>query len=75
MPLEKGVPIDEYAKKTDSWTGADIAALCREAGVITIKRAYITKDEKNFVITKNDFDTAFKNLAKTLGKSVEEKKK
>lgn len=38
MPLAKDVNLAEIAKITHGFTGADIAALCREAAMITLRR-------------------------------------
>ncbi len=37
MPLEKGIKFDKLVIKTESFVGADIEALCREAGMQAIK--------------------------------------
>ncbi|RMF55814.1 AAA family ATPase [Candidatus Woesearchaeota archaeon] len=45
MPLAKDVKLDELAKKTENYVGADIEAVCREAGMIAL-REIIEKEEK-----------------------------
>ncbi|MGV8142727.1 MAG: CDC48 family AAA ATPase [Candidatus Pacearchaeota archaeon] len=72
MPIAKDVPISEYAKKTEGWTGADIEAVCRNAGIIAIKRQYVKKDKEKsaIVITKQDFDTALDSISKTINKPL-----
>ncbi|MFB6246521.1 MAG: CDC48 family AAA ATPase [Candidatus Pacearchaeota archaeon] len=67
MPLAKDVDIKDYAEKTEGWTGADIQAVCRNAGIYAIKRIY-TKDkdkakEDGLTITKEDFDNAMREVA------------
>jgi transitional endoplasmic reticulum ATPase len=37
MPLEKDVDIEELAKLTENYSGADIEALCREAAMIAVR--------------------------------------
>jgi len=37
MPLAKDVDLNELAKKTEGYTGADIEGLCREAGMFAIR--------------------------------------
>ena len=69
MPLEKNVKIEEYSGKTEGWTGADIFAVCREAGVSAIKRAYKEKS-KEISILKEDFDFALDSIAKSTGKII-----
>jgi transitional endoplasmic reticulum ATPase len=74
MPLEKGIDLLNYAEMTDGWTGADIAAACRQAGVIAIKKVFREKGD-DLTITKVDFETALKNTAKSIGKQINEKRK
>ncbi len=65
MPIDFSVA--EYAEQTEGWTGAEISALCREAGMIAIKRVYKDKKAEPKVI-KDDFDFAFKYLSEKLRK-------
>ena len=76
MPLEKEVKLEDYVKKTDGWTGADISAICREAGMNAIKKAYKIKgkDKIEFKITKEDFDKSIKDISKSTGKKISEEK-
>ncbi len=37
MPLDKDVKLDELAKLTDGFSGADIENICREAGMLAIR--------------------------------------
>ncbi|HIE34085.1 MAG TPA: AAA family ATPase, partial [Candidatus Altiarchaeales archaeon] len=46
MNLDKDVKIDELVKLTEYYTGADIAAVCREAGMNAIREA-INENRKN----------------------------
>jgi len=64
MPLEKNVKVEEMVEKTEGWTGADIEAVCRFAGVNSIKRNYHLKDVKDLKITKDDFEKAILEVAK-----------
>ncbi|MCS7128108.1 MAG: CDC48 family AAA ATPase [Sulfolobales archaeon] len=43
MPLSKDVDLNELAKKTDGYTGADIAAVCREAAMIALREEFVDK--------------------------------
>jgi transitional endoplasmic reticulum ATPase len=47
MPLDKEVQIQDYIEKTEGWTGADIEALCRNAGINAIKRVINLIKKKN----------------------------
>src|SRR3989344_1734543 len=73
MPIEKNFKIENYAEKTDGWTGADLALICREAGIMSIKRAYREKG-KELSITNNDFENAFKKVLKSIHKDFKDKK-
>ncbi len=70
MPLEKDVKIDFYVEQTCDWNGAEIEAICRNAGVNAIKRVYSSKKEQNLTIRKEDFDFALKEVSKSIGKQI-----
>lgn len=40
MPLEPGFSLEDWAKKTHGYTGADLANLCRHAAVIAMDRVF-----------------------------------
>jgi len=73
MPLEKSIKIIEYVNKTGNWTGAEIEAICRNAGINAIKRVYKEKNP-TLKITKKDFDKALESVSKSSGKEIVEKK-
>ncbi|MBI2631911.1 CDC48 family AAA ATPase [Candidatus Pacearchaeota archaeon] len=72
MPLDKNINLEDYAKKTEGWTGADLSSITREAGIIAIKRAYKGR-EKEIIISRNDFDIALENVSKSIGKPIKNK--
>ncbi len=74
MPLDKNVKLKDYVDKTEGWTGADIEAVCRNAGLIAIKRSY-SKGGKDIKILKSDFDSGLLEVGKSIGKVVENEKK
>ncbi len=76
MPLEKSLKLSEYVEKTDLWTGADIEALTRNAGINAIKRIYKKESKEELIIKKEDFDKALNEVSKQIGKPIklEEKK-
>jgi len=39
MPLAEDVNLEEIARKTEGYTGADLAALCREAAITALREA------------------------------------
>ncbi|MEK6925184.1 MAG: CDC48 family AAA ATPase [Nanoarchaeota archaeon] len=75
MPLEKNIQIKDYANKTNGFTGADIELICRNAGIIAIKRQHISKTKESIKITKHDFDTALEIVSKTINKPLSNKDK
>ena len=67
MPLSKDVNLKSLANKTKEYSGADIAALCREAGLQAYrkkkgksKKILSEKDVTSLTVSKEDFDTGFK---------------
>jgi len=70
MPLEKEVKLNNYVKKTKGWNGADIEAVCRNAGMNAIKRIYSLKKKQNLTIKKQDFDKAIKEVSESIGKEI-----
>lgn len=70
MPLERNIEFDDYLKKTDNWTGAEIESLCRNAGMNAIKRHYKGGSKEKFKIEKNDFDQALETVSKSIGKKI-----
>ncbi|PJE81799.1 AAA family ATPase [Candidatus Pacearchaeota archaeon CG10_big_fil_rev_8_21_14_0_10_32_42] len=78
MPFEKDVDITKMIEKTEGWTGADIEATVRFAGVNSIKRNYSLKEIKDLIVTKSDFENALKEVGRgkeSVGNYVENKLK
>ncbi len=77
MPLEKSLKLDEYVEKTESWTGAEIEALCRNAGVNAIKRMYKERKKSSgeLIIRKEDFDKSLKETSEQINKPIKSEKK
>jgi ATPases of the AAA+ class len=85
MPLLKDVNLNEIAKKTEGYVGADLENLCREAGMM----AYRDDPEATEISQKNFLDAMksirpsvdeevlkfYKGLSESLSKSVSEKRK
>ncbi len=60
MPL-KGVDLKSIAKSTEGFSGADLAAVCREAGMSALR-----KDLKSKEVTAKDFEVALKGVIPSL---------
>ena len=67
MPL-KGVDMDAVAKATEGYVGADIAALCREAGLSAYRR-----DNSAQFVTEKDFKEALTRVRPSVDESTFEK--
>ena len=69
MPLDSSVKIKDYVSKTDGWTGAELEAICRNAGINAIKRFYsLGKKGTELTIGKGDFDKALIEVRESTGK-------
>ena len=55
MPLAEDVSLTELAQRTEGFVGSDIAALCREAGLVAIR-----ENVKASRVTMAHFDEAFR---------------
>ena len=75
MPLDKEVKLADYVNRTEGWTGADIEALARNAGINAIKRFYMKKSKGDLNILKEDFDEALKEVGKNIWREVDNSKK
>ncbi len=56
MPT-KGISIEQMAEKTEGYSGADIEAICREAGLAALRENIKAKE-----VTKKHFDEAMKKI-------------
>ncbi len=65
MPIAKDVDIKELSKKLDGYTGADIEALCREAGITALR-----EDMKAKTVNQKHFDAALENVKPTIDPKI-----
>jgi len=65
MPL-KNIKLEELAKKTEGYVGADIEAVCREAAIFALRKNMKAKE-----ITANDFAEALKKVPPSVTKDIE----
>ena len=66
MPLAKNVNLEELAKSTKGYSGADIEALCREAALNALRRDINSKE-----VTKEDFDKAMEKIGPSIIPEIE----
>ncbi len=80
-PLADDVDIDWLAEKTEGYSGADIEAVCREAGMLAIREAIkpgMSKEEakeaaRKLKISRKHFEEALKKVKPSLTKEDLEK--
>jgi len=80
MPLEKEVDLDRMADLTHGYAGADLAALCKEAAMNSLRRllpridldleAIPAEILSEISITREDFDQAFRELVPSVMREV-----
>ncbi|MEM3736981.1 MAG: CDC48 family AAA ATPase [Candidatus Bathyarchaeia archaeon] len=66
MPLAKDVNLEELASMIKGYSGADIQALCREAGLTALRRNINAKE-----VTRDDFMEALSKVGPSLTPDVE----
>ena len=65
MPLSSDVKLQEIAVSTQNYTGADLAALCREAAVNAMQN-------DSSKITSSDFAAGLKKVKPSITKEVDQ---
>jgi transitional endoplasmic reticulum ATPase len=65
MPLSNDVNLEEISVSTQNYTGADLAALCREAGVHAMQ-------DNSTKIGSADFAAALKKIRPSITKEVDQ---
>jgi transitional endoplasmic reticulum ATPase len=66
MPL-KDIKIEDLAKKTEGYVGADIEAVCREAAIYALRKDINAKE-----VTMKHFEKALKTVTPSVTKDVED---
>jgi len=66
MPIAKNVSMDELAEKSEGYTGADIENVCREAGMVAIRKG-------SDAISTADFTEAFTAVKPSISKEYVER--
>ncbi len=82
MPLAEDVKLEELAKKTEGYTGADIEAVCREAAMAAMRRALregvlkpgMKMDEvrRKVRVAMKDFEEALEKIGPSVSKETVE---
>ncbi len=65
MPLAKDVKLEELAKKTEGFVGADLAALCKEAALLALR-----ENKKAKQVSKKHFEQALKKIGPSVTKEM-----
>jgi transitional endoplasmic reticulum ATPase len=65
MPLAPGIDLEGIAQSTKNFSGADLLALCREAGVLALRN-------RSDVITSANFATALRLVRPSITKDAED---
>jgi transitional endoplasmic reticulum ATPase len=65
MPLGKDVDLNDLAKLTKGYVGADLESLCREAAIIALR-----EDRKARVVNKNHFEEALRGVRSSVTEDV-----
>jgi transitional endoplasmic reticulum ATPase len=66
MPLAEGVDIDQITSQAAGYSGADLEAVCREAGLISLRRNIETKS-----VTMEDFRDALERVKPSMTADME----
>jgi len=65
MPLDKDVNLQEIAVATQNYSGADLAALCREAAILAMRNNSVK-------ISSRDFANSLKQVRASITKEVDQ---
>jgi transitional endoplasmic reticulum ATPase len=66
MPLARDVDLDQIASQAAGYSGADIEAICREAGLVALRREIEAKD-----VTREDFRDAIERVKPSITPDME----
>ena len=67
MPLAANISMEEIARTTIGYSGADLEALCREAGIAALRRS-----ERKPVVNMSDFESALAKMKPSVPTAVED---
>jgi transitional endoplasmic reticulum ATPase len=66
MPLAEGVDVEEITRQTSGYSGADLEAVCREAGLVSLRR-----DIESNSVTMEDFRDALDRVKPSMTSEIE----
>jgi len=66
VPFAEGVSLEDFAKRTLGYSGADLQALCREAGMIALRHNIEAKE-----VSLRDFEEAMEKIKPSLSPDME----
>ena len=66
VPLAKDISLEELARRTIGYSGADLQALCREAGMIALRHSIDAKE-----VSLRDFEEAMDKVKSSLSPDME----
>ena len=69
VPLAKDVDLEEIAKRTENYSGADLEALVREASILALREAIESKKEPKEV-SKRHFEAALEKVKPSITKEM-----
>ncbi|MEM1695514.1 MAG: CDC48 family AAA ATPase [Desulfurococcaceae archaeon] len=70
LPLGEDVNIEDLAKRTEGYTGADIAAVCKEAAMIALREAFAKAGSLHVVkVEARHFNEALNKIPPSLSKA------
>ncbi|RLF57997.1 MAG: AAA family ATPase, partial [Thermoplasmata archaeon] len=70
MPLSEDVDLKKLAKDTENYVGADLEALCREAGMMALREALAEGNIENKKITLKHFKKAMEKVKPSATKEL-----
>ncbi len=68
VPIDKNVNLEEIAKKTKNFSGADLESLCKEATMLALRESL--KGKGNDKVTKKHFDEVLKNMRPSISEKL-----
>ncbi|MDI6655008.1 MAG: CDC48 family AAA ATPase [Candidatus Hydrothermarchaeota archaeon] len=70
MPLDESVDLNKLVKQTNSYAGADIEGLCREAAMLAIRESLVGGDLETKKVGTEHFAEAMKKIRPSVTKEV-----